>query len=121
MGTDPRNGFLFFFSGTPLAVTGGLSAARFSAEPLMEVTTSWVVHVGCRYSFWSLSFPETLKVRCGPTATVELSDRVFKRELEGGALFSTLEKTDGGGRVREERLLTNGGGRVTVALKRRRL
>ena len=20
----------------------------------MEVTTSWVVHVGCRYSFWSL-------------------------------------------------------------------
>ena len=37
-----------------MAVTGGLSAARFIAEPLMEVTTSWVVHVGCRYSFWSL-------------------------------------------------------------------
>ena len=27
---------------SPLAVTGGLSAARFTAEPLMEVTTSWV-------------------------------------------------------------------------------
>ena len=52
MGTDPRNGFLF--SGTPLAVTGGLSAARFTAEPLMEVTTSWVTVVG-------LSFPETLR------------------------------------------------------------
>ena len=40
----------FSFSGTPLAVTGGLSAARFTAEPLMEVTTSWVVHVGCNCS-----------------------------------------------------------------------
>ena len=59
MGTDPRNGFLF--SGTPLAVTGGLSAARFTAEPLMEVTTSWV---GARWSagtVFGLFFPETLR------------------------------------------------------------
>ena len=27
---------------SPLAVTGGLSAARFIAKLLMEVTTSWV-------------------------------------------------------------------------------
>ena len=64
-GTDPRNGFLFFRY--TLSVTGGLSAARFIAEPLMEVTTSWVVHVGCRYSFWSLSFPETLVKPSGGT------------------------------------------------------
>ena len=29
---------------------------------------------------------------------------VLKQELEGGVLSSTLEKTDGGGRVREESL-----------------
>ena len=59
-GTDLRTGKghrpeeRFSCSGTPLAVAGGLSAARFIAEPLMELTTSWVVRVGCRYSFWSL-------------------------------------------------------------------
>ena len=72
-GTDPRNGFLF--SGTPLAVTGGLSAARFTAEPLMEVTTSWVVHVGCRYSFWSPFFPETLRGGAVPQHQSELMGR----------------------------------------------
>ena len=67
MGTDPRNGFLF--SGTSLAVNGGLSAARFIAESLMEVTTSWVVHVGCMYIFWSF-FPETLRGGASPSLWV---------------------------------------------------
>ena len=61
-GTDPRTGKghqpeeRFSLFRYPLAVTGGLSAARFVAEPLKEVTTFWVVHVGCRYSFWSPFF-----------------------------------------------------------------
>ena len=38
---------------SPLAVTGGLSAARFTAEPLMEVTTLVAGTV------FGLSFPET--------------------------------------------------------------
>ena len=38
----------------PSGIVGGFSAAWFMAKPLTEVTTSWVVHVGCRYSFWSL-------------------------------------------------------------------
>ena len=42
------------FPGIPSGIVGGFSAAWFMAKPLIEVTTSWVVHVGCRYSFWSL-------------------------------------------------------------------
>ena len=38
----PTRGTVFFCSGTPLAVTGGLSAALFVAVLLMEVTTFWV-------------------------------------------------------------------------------
>ena len=38
----PTRGTVLFCSGTPLAVTGGLSAARFLADSLMEVTTSWL-------------------------------------------------------------------------------
>ena len=68
-GIAPTRGTVFFCSGTPLAVTGGLSAARFIAEPLKEVTTSWVVHVGCRYSFWS-PFSRDSKGRGGPTVPV---------------------------------------------------
>ena len=48
-GTDLRTGRgqrpeerFSFIQVPPWAVTGGLSAARFFAEPLMEVTTSWV-------------------------------------------------------------------------------
>ena len=76
------------------------------------------MHVARRCSFWSL-FPETLREGAVPQHQWSCRVTVFKRELEGGALSSTLEKTDGGSRVREERLLTDGGGRVTVALKRR--
>ena len=82
---------------------------------------------------FGLSFPETLKGRCGPTATVDLSGRRLLNESWRAVLSPALsKKTDGGGRVREERLLTNGGGgtrkatpvtdgggRVTVALQRR--
>ena len=39
----PTQGTALRLSGTPLAVTGGLSAAWFTAEPLIEVTSSWVV------------------------------------------------------------------------------
>ena len=76
----PTRGTVFFCSGTPLAVTGGLSAARFIAEPLKEVTTSWVVHVGCRYSFWS-SFSRDSEGRGGPTAQVGADgSRVFHEQ-----------------------------------------
>ena len=108
------------FSGIPSGVVGGFSAAWFMAKPLMEVTTSWV-GACCSQVQFLVSFSRDSKGRCGPAAPVELSGRRRKRELEGGALSSTLEKTDGGSRLREERLLTDGGGRVTVALRRRRL
>ena len=38
----PTQGTASSSSGIPLAVTGGLCAARFIAKPLMEVTTFWV-------------------------------------------------------------------------------
>ena len=54
-GTDPRTGTghrpkerQSSFGGIPLLVSGGLSAARFTARLLMEVTTSWVAPVGSR-------------------------------------------------------------------------
>ena len=54
-GTDGRTGKGHrpeerHFSGIPSGVVGGFSAAWFMAKPLTEVTTSWVVHVCCRYS-----------------------------------------------------------------------
>ena len=80
MGTDPRNGFLF--SGTPLAVTGGLSAARFTAEPLMEVTTSWVGARWLQVQFLVSFFPETLRGGASPSFWVAN----FFKHCTGGAL-----------------------------------
>ena len=68
MGTDPRNGFLF--SGTPLAVTSSLSAARFTAEPLMDVTTSWVGARWLQVQFLVSFFPETLRGGASPSLWV---------------------------------------------------
>ena len=104
-----------------MSVTGGLSAARFIAKPLMEVTTSWVGACWLQVQFLVSFFPETPRGGAVPQLQWSCRVAVFKREVEGGALSSTLEKTDCGSRLREERLLTDGGGRVTVALKRRRL
>ena len=100
----PTRGTVFLFSGTPLAVTGGLSAARFIAEPLMEVTTSWVGARWLQVKFLVSFFPRLLRGGAVPQLQWSCRVAVFKLELEGGASSSTLEKTDGGGRVREERL-----------------
>ena len=65
-GTDPRTGKghrpeeRFSFFRYPLAVTGGLSAARFTAKLLMEVTTSWV-GACCSPVQFLVFFPETLR------------------------------------------------------------
>ena len=42
---------------SPLAVTGGLSAAWFVAKPLMEVTTSWVGACCLQVQFLVSLFP----------------------------------------------------------------
>ena len=108
MGTDPRNGI---FQVSPRALGRRRRFLRClvhgqAAHGGYDVLGRCMLLAG---AVFGLFFPETLKGRCGPAAPV------------GGALSSTLEKTDGGSRLREERLLTDGGGRVTVALKRRRL
>ena len=67
-GQHPRNGFSYFRY--PLTVTGGLFAARFTAEPLMEVTTSWVGARWLQVQFLVSFFPETLRGGASPSLWV---------------------------------------------------
>ena len=65
----PTRGTGFLCSGTALAFTGGLSAARFIAEPLMEITTSWWCPLVAGTVF-GLSLPETQRGGASPSLWV---------------------------------------------------
>ena len=116
-GTDPRNGFLFFRY--PLGSHRRSLRCAFHCQAAhggYDVLGRCTLVAG---KVFGLFFPETLKGRCGPTATVELSGhRLYTRA--GGRCSLQHSRKDRRWRSSSRGTpLTDGGGRVTVALKRR--
>ena len=69
----PTQGKALSLSRISSGVVGGFSAARFIAEPLMEVTTSWV-GTCCLQVQFLVCFSRDSKGRCGPRTPAKYED-----------------------------------------------